>query len=137
MFMTKRAKVNRITLLDERIKKLTKEIECTELLEKIVILQQIQVAIPFFQSDKLGVYNGALNLYSRKHIGNSHRIADLYETVICMNQVNQTETSEVEDTQIVQMIQNDRNKEVEQQKQQYAEGQPNQEYEEEEQPVNT
>ena len=49
--------------------------------------------MPFFQSDKLGVYNGAINLYSQKQIGNCHKIADFYETVLCMNQVDEAEPS--------------------------------------------
>lgn len=53
----------------------------------IVLLYQHEIAIPFFQSDKLGVYNSALNLYSHNQIYNSKKITDLYETIVCMNNI--------------------------------------------------
>ena len=44
-------------------------------------------AIPFFRLDKLGVYNGAINLYAQKQIKNCNMIADFYSKVIGQNQV--------------------------------------------------
>ena len=46
-----------------------------------------EAAIPFFRLDKLGVYNGAVNLYAQKQIDNATRIVDFYSKVIVSNQV--------------------------------------------------
>jgi hypothetical protein len=43
-----------------------KEIDCAEVLTKIIFLYLKEAAIPFFRQDKLGVYNGAINLYAQK-----------------------------------------------------------------------
>ena len=45
------------------------------------------MAIPFFRQDKLGVYNGAINLYASKQINNCTSIAKFYERVIGLNQI--------------------------------------------------
>ena len=37
--------------------------------------------------DKLGVYNGAVNLYAQKQIDNAEKIVDFYGKVISSNQV--------------------------------------------------
>lgn len=84
-FMTKGAKVNRITLLNERVEQQTKEIDCADVLTKVIFLYLQEAAIPFFQQDKLGVYNGAINLYAQKQANNCHKIAEFYEAVIGMN----------------------------------------------------
>ena len=46
-----------------------------------------EAAIPFFRLDKLGVYNGAINLYAQKQIDNASKIVDFYGKVISSNQV--------------------------------------------------
>lgn len=38
--------------------------------------------------DKLGVYNGAINLYGHKQINNCDKISDFYKTVIGLNQID-------------------------------------------------
>ena len=63
-FQTKHAKINRITELNEKIEYEEKEIDCAECLTKILFLYLHDAAIPFFRLDKLGVYNGAINLYA-------------------------------------------------------------------------
>lgn len=62
--MTKAAKVNKITLLNDRIENQSREIECADVLTQIIHLYLLDAAIPFFQRDKLGVYTGAINLYA-------------------------------------------------------------------------
>jgi len=64
-----------------------KEIDCAEVLSKIIFLYLKEVAIPFFRQDKLGVYNGAINLYASKQINNCTSIAKFYERVIGLNQI--------------------------------------------------
>ena len=49
------------------------------------------MAIPFFRTDKLGVYNGAINLYGLKQINNCEIISDFYKTVIGQNQIEMTQ----------------------------------------------
>jgi len=88
MFMTKNAKVNRITVLNDRIERLAKEIDCADVLTKIIFLYLQEAAIPFFRQDKLGVYNGAINLYAQKQINNCNKISDFYQAVIGMNQID-------------------------------------------------
>ena len=89
--MSNSSKVNRITTLTERIDNADKEIGCANVMTKIVYLYLQEVAIPFFRHDKLGVYNGAVNLYAQKMINNSMRIQDYYQQVLGSNQL---ETSE-------------------------------------------
>ena len=48
-FMTKNQKINRITLLTERIEASDKEIGCADVLTKIIYLYLQEVAIPFFR----------------------------------------------------------------------------------------
>ena len=47
-------------------------------LTAITYLYLQEAAIPFFRKDKLGVYNGAINLYAQKQINNCLKIADFY-----------------------------------------------------------
>lgn len=63
-FQSKQAKINRITDLAITIEHEEKEIDCAECLTKILFLYLHDAAIPFFRLDKLGVYNGAINLYA-------------------------------------------------------------------------
>ena len=84
--MTKTQKVNKITTLSDRIDMQTREIECADVLTQIIHLYLNEAAIPFFQKDKLGVYNGAINLYAQKQITNCRKIADFYEGIIGVNQ---------------------------------------------------
>ena len=87
-FQTKQAKINRITELNERVEQEEKEIDCAECLTKIIFLYLHDAAIPFFRLDKLGVYNGAINLYAQKLINNCNRISSFYGRVIGLNQVD-------------------------------------------------
>ena len=89
-FMSHSYKVNRITVLNDRIELTEREIDCAEVLMKIIYLYQQDVAIPFFRMDKLGVYNGAINLYGLKQINNCEIISDFYRTVIGQNQIEMT-----------------------------------------------
>lgn len=65
-FRSKEGKVNKITLLTEAISKADRDIECLDLLYKIVVLQLNQAAINFFKREKFGTYNHTINLYSVK-----------------------------------------------------------------------
>jgi hypothetical protein len=53
-------------VLNSQIEVEEKEIDCAEVLTKIIFLYLKEAAIPFFRQDKLGVYNGAINLYAQK-----------------------------------------------------------------------
>ena len=68
-----------------------REIDCADVLMKIIYLYQKDVAIPFFRMDKLGVYNGAINLYGLKQINNCEKISEFYKEVIGQNQIDLTE----------------------------------------------
>lgn len=63
-FQSKSKQINRISELTEKIEVEEKEIDCAEVLTKIIYLYLKDAAIPFFRQDKLGVYNGAINLYA-------------------------------------------------------------------------
>ena len=63
-FQSKAAKINRITELNDKIDQEEKDIGYAECITKIIYLYLHEAAIPFFRLDKLGVYNGAINLYS-------------------------------------------------------------------------
>ena len=84
-FQSKYSKINRITELNERIEFEDKEIDCADCLTKIVFLYLHDAAIPFFRLDKLGVYNGAINLYAMKQIQNCANIMNFYNKVIGQN----------------------------------------------------
>lgn len=81
-FMSQGQKVNRISQLNDKIKQTEREINCAEALMKIIFLYQQELAIPFFRMDKLGVYNGAINLYGLKLINNCEQISEFYREVI-------------------------------------------------------
>ena len=70
-FRSKEGKVNKITELTESISKAERDIECLDLLHKIVVLQLNQAAINFFKREKFGTYNHTLNLYAVKVIENN------------------------------------------------------------------
>ena len=86
-FQTKAKKIGRITDLSDKIENEEKEFDCAECLQKIIYLYLNEAAIPFFRLDKLGVYNGAINLYAQKQINNCNKISEFYSKVIGINQV--------------------------------------------------
>ena len=65
-FMRKDTKISRITELCNRIVVYEKDIECLDLLHKIIVLQLNQAAIQFFKRDKFTTYNHTVNLYMAK-----------------------------------------------------------------------
>ena len=65
-FRSKEGKINKITELTESIQRADRDIECLDLLYKIVVLQLNQAAINFFKREKFGTYNHTINLYSVK-----------------------------------------------------------------------
>jgi len=71
LFRSKEGKVNKITELTENIAKAERDIECLDLLYKIVVLQLNQAAINFFKREKFGTYNHTINLYAVKKIENN------------------------------------------------------------------
>ena len=93
-FMTKNQKVNRITLINERIEQAGREIEATEILNRITLLYLNDVAIPFFQKDKLGFYNGAMTMFAQKQVNNCLQIANFYQEIIDLNKVEGEETEQ-------------------------------------------
>lgn len=86
-FFTKSHKINKITDLNNQLESLTNELECAECLTKIQHMYLYGAAIPFFRLDKLGVYNGALNMYASKMIDNSNVISNFYSKLIGINNV--------------------------------------------------
>ena len=64
MFMTQKGKINKITRLNEQIENATKEIESADTINKIVHLYIKDCAIPFFMKEKLGAYNGVINMFA-------------------------------------------------------------------------
>ena len=77
-FRSKEGKVNKITELSEAISKADRDIECLDLLFKIVVLQLNQAAINFFKREKFGTYNHTINLYAVKQIENHSLKHDLF-----------------------------------------------------------
>lgn len=77
-FRSKEGKVNKITELTEAIQKAERDIECLDLLYKIVVLQLNQAAINFFKREKFGTYNHTINLYAVKQIENFSLKHELY-----------------------------------------------------------
>ena len=65
-FRSKEGKINKITTLSEAITRADRDIECLDLLYKIVVLQLNQAAINFFKREKFGTYNHTINLYAVK-----------------------------------------------------------------------
>ena len=65
-FMSKDSKISRITNLTNSIGALERDIECLDLLHKIIVLQLNQAAIQFFKRDKFTTYNHTVNLYMAK-----------------------------------------------------------------------
>lgn len=48
-------------------------------------LQLVQAAIPYFQKDKIAMYNDLINLYSQQQINNSQTIQACYEKIMAAN----------------------------------------------------
>jgi len=65
-FRSKEGKITKITKLTEEISRADREIECLDLLYKIVVLQLNQAAINFFKREKFGTYNHTINLFAVK-----------------------------------------------------------------------
>ena len=78
-FRSKEGKINKITELTESIQRADRDIECLDLLYKIVVLQLNQAAINFFKREKFGTYNHTINLYSVKQIENNSLKHDLFK----------------------------------------------------------
>ena len=78
-FRSKEGKINKITELSESIQRADRDIECLDLLYKIVVLQLNQAAINFFKREKFGTYNHTINLYAVKQIENHSLKHDLYQ----------------------------------------------------------
>ena len=100
LFRSKEGKVNKITELTENIAKAERDIECLDLLYKIVILQLNQAAINFFKREKFGTYNHTINIYAVKQIENHSLKFDLLSKLAIINrqtqqaQLNFAESSE-------------------------------------------
>ena len=67
---------------------------------KILILQIVQAAIPYFKKDKVSVYNDFINTYSQTHINNSQAIMGVFTKLIAANKQYIEETPEVSTTSI-------------------------------------
>ena len=84
-FMSKESKVNKITELTEAIARADRDIDCLDLLYKIVVLQLNQAAIQFFKREKFATYNHTINLYAVKQIENHSLKHELYKKVAKIN----------------------------------------------------
>ena len=84
-FMRKDAKISRITELTNRINNTERDIECLELLHKIVVLQLNQAAIQFFKRDKFTTYNHTVNLYMAKQSENNAMRQEVYRKINIQN----------------------------------------------------
>ena len=84
-------KKTQIQNLKEQVLNLEYEVDCANELTKLIFLYLQDAVIPFFRQDKLGVYNGALNLYSEKIIMNSRSIEAFYERLMGHNQINNSD----------------------------------------------
>jgi hypothetical protein len=62
--MTKDGRVDKITNLTRNVSAAQKDMECYQILIKLLTLQLNQAAIPYFKRDKVGVYNMMINSYS-------------------------------------------------------------------------
>lgn len=66
IFMSKKGTVNKITSLKHKIEDAEKQIECFDLYLKVITMQQLHAAIPYFKRDKVAVYNDLINTYSQQ-----------------------------------------------------------------------
>ena len=97
-FRSKEGKINKITELTESIQRADRDIECLDLLYKIVVLQLNQAAINFFKREKFGTYNHTINLYSVKQIENNSLKHELFKKLRKINlQTSEAQLSAVED----------------------------------------
>lgn len=85
-FRSKESKISKITELTNQIASADREIECLDLLYKIVVLQLNQATINFFKREKFGTYNHTINLYAVKQIENNSLKHDLYKQLRGINQ---------------------------------------------------
>lgn len=84
-FMSKDSKIQRITDLTNRIIGSEKDIECLDLLHKIVVLQLNQAAIQFFKRDKFTTYNHTVNLYMAKQGENNAMRMEVFRKINLQN----------------------------------------------------
>ena len=89
LFRSKEGKVNKITELTENIARAERDIECLDLLYKIVVLQLNQAAINFFKREKFGTYNHTINLYAVKQIENNSLKFELLSKLAKINKQTQ------------------------------------------------
>lgn len=62
-----------------------KQIECFDLYLKVITMQQLHAAIPYFKRDKVAVYNDLINTYSQQQINNCHTISACYAKLMAAN----------------------------------------------------
>lgn len=84
-FMSKESKISRITNLTNSIGATERDIECLDLLHKIIVLQLNQAAIQFFKRDKFTTYNHTVNLYMAKQSENSSVRQEVYRKINVQN----------------------------------------------------
>ncbi|CDW81866.1 px domain containing protein [Stylonychia lemnae] len=85
MFLTKKGQVDKITTLNQKVNEADKQIECFDLYYKIIVLQQLHSAIPFFKRDKIQIYNDLLETYSLQQIKNCQQISACYQKLMAAN----------------------------------------------------
>ena len=86
LLMSKNSKVNRITELTRKIQDSEKQLECMDVYLKMVAIQQLFVAVPFFKRDKVALYNDLVSTYSNFQINNANVISACYSKLHSMNQ---------------------------------------------------
>eukprot|EP00347_Sterkiella_histriomuscorum_P019166 403342692 len=85
IFMSKKGQINKITQLTQKITDAEKQMECFDLYLKIVTMQQLHAAIPFFKRDKVQIYNDLINTYSKQQINNCSTISACYAKLMNAN----------------------------------------------------
>ena len=84
-FMSRDSKISRITNLTNSIGETERDIECLDLLHKIIVLQLNQAAIQFFKRDKFTTYNHTVNLYMMKQSENNAVRQEVYRKINSYN----------------------------------------------------
>ena len=91
-FKSKEGKINKITELTNSIASCERDIECLDLLHKIIVLQLNQAAIQFFKREKFATYNHTVHMYAAKVIGNTSVRLNLFRKLSDLNIERQQDT---------------------------------------------
>ena len=98
-FTSKDHKVNKITELSENMQRLEKDMECLDMLFRIVVLQLNNGAINFFKKEKFATYNRTINAFAVTQLEVCFAKRELLQKMQGLNQTDKTaeETKQQED----------------------------------------